>query len=390
MRIGVDAKRIFLNATGLGNYGRTLLDTLAMTFPEESYWLFTPRVTGRWSPPAGAAATVVTPQGGALRCLPWLWRSAFVAEAAAARGVGLYHGLSGELPLGIRRTGIRTVVTVHDVIFERYPAQYSPVDCRIYRAKTRYACCEADRIIAVSDETKRDLVHYYDVDPRRIVVVYQGCDPRFARPVSAEAQWRTRAFYGLPETFFLYVGSVIPRKNLLGIVRALARAPGLPSLAVVGTGKRYAREVKRYIASRGLEARVHWLSERAPVSSDELAVLYRMATALVYPSLCEGYGIPLQEAMAGGTPVITTDGPPFRETAGDGALYADPADAGSLARAMELLFRQERLREVLSAAGRRQAVAQSARLSALGTMRIYRELLGEAANKKPARSRLVL
>jgi glycosyltransferase involved in cell wall biosynthesis len=250
--------------------------------------------------------------------------------------VNVFHGLSAELPFGIHRSSVKTAVTMHDLIFERYPGQYNPVDVYTYRKKARYACEHADRVIAISEQTKQDLVEFYGTPESRISVCYQACDPSFEALLPREAIAAMLRQYHLPERYFLYVGSVIERKNLHRIAEALHMLEDrlqLP-LVVLGDGRKYKEKVKAFLQQKGLERRVIWLNEVAAFAFKDLPALYQGATALLYPSLFEGFGIPILEALWSRTPVITSQGSCFLETAGDAALYVDPLNPGSIAEAM--------------------------------------------------------
>ena len=334
MRIGFDAKRIFNNGTGLGNYGRTLLHALASCFPEHGYYLFTPKVSCRFQASLQEPIEVIQPIRDFNRIFSAAWRSGFVTRDIRRLHMDLYHGLSNEIPFGIHRLDTKLVVTVHDLIFERYPGLYNPIDVWIYRQKVRYACRQAHTVIAVSEQTRRDLIFYYQVDARKIQVIYPGCDPLFSHPVHPESLRAIQKLFSLPNEFLLYVGAVVERKNLLSLVKALERIPESPPLVVVGYGTRYKQRVKRYLFDHRIENKVVWLSEKHLVLQAHLPAMYRLAKALIYPSVFEGFGIPIQEAMWSETPVITSKGSCFAETGGNAALYVNPLDGGELAEAI--------------------------------------------------------
>ncbi len=149
------------------------------------------------------------------------WRSSWVKKDLKKNKIDLYHGLSHEIPVGIQNTGIKSVVTIHDLIHERFPEQYNPIDVKIYTKKFRYACEHADKVIAISEQTKKDIIEFYKTPEEKITVCYQSCNPAFAVQVSAEEKKRITQKYSLPEQFFLYVGSIIERKNLLNICKAV-------------------------------------------------------------------------------------------------------------------------------------------------------------------------
>jgi len=374
MEIGFDAKRAFHNATGLGNYARDVLRILVRNAPQHRYWAYTPAGGRQPFSLDGDRFRVRTPAGILGRALPAVWRQRGIVRDLKRDGIRLFHGLSHELPLGIERSGIASVVTIHDLIFERFPELYSAVDRRIYAWKCRSAAARADLVVAVSEQTRRDLVERYGVPAAKIRVVYQGCHPAMQAPVPPDALAEVSRRLALPPRFLLSVGTVERRKNLLLAVRALADLPGVP-LVVVGRETPYAREVRALVRARGLEDRVRFLSGLA---MPEIAALYRLATALVYPSRFEGFGIPIIEALFSGTPVVTTRGGCFAEAGGPGSEYVDPDDPGELRAVLGALWDDEARRQRMREAGR--AWAERFRDEA-----IARELL--AAYADAARSR---
>lgn len=335
MRIGFDAKRIFHNTTGLGSYGRTLLHCLAEDFPDNGYYLFTPKTSSLFQPSCVEPIKIIEPVQGIDRMFSSAWRSKFMAYDIKRLNVDVYHGLSNEIPFGIHRQDIKIVVTVHDLIFERYPNLYNPIDVGIYRKKVRYACSKAHLVIAVSQQTRRDLITYYQVDAEKIRVVYPGCDPVFGRPVCSQMLATVRDLYRLPAEFLLYVGAVIERKNLLSLVKAMKAIPATLPLVVVGCGRQYENKVKKYLSDHGMSDKVIWLCEKQGVLQAHLPALYRLAKVLIYPSIFEGFGIPIQEALWSETPVITSTGSCFGETGGDAVIYVNPLDISELAEAIQ-------------------------------------------------------
>lgn len=335
LRIGYDAKRLFNNFTGLGIYSRTLLANLAKAAPENEYWLYTPKIRQHPETEAFLDHLPFRVQTPGSRNATW-WRSSGIKKDLHRDGIQLFHGLSHEIPLGLHRSGIRSVVTIHDLIFKHYPNQYAYFDRLIYDWKFNYACRHADCIIAISESTKNDIVQFYGIDPQRIEVIYQSCDARFAQPRPPEEIAGVVQKYGLPQNYLLYVGSIIERKNLLRIVQALERLPSdlrLP-LAVVGKGGAYEKQVRQYIADKRLESWVHFI---APVFA-ELPSLYRGASVFLYPSVCEGFGIPVIEALNCGVPVITSNVSSLPEAGGPGAWQVDPENAEAIAEGIRVLL----------------------------------------------------
>lgn len=380
MKIAFEAKRAYTNGTGLGHYSRTLLRSLAAGYPDHSYYLCTPRVTDRFQTDAYSNIKVITPQSFPGSLFTSAWRSSWVKKDLKRLGIDLYHGLSHEIPLGMQHTGIPSVVTIHDLIFERYPKQFNAVDVRIYRKKFSYACEHANRVIAISEQTKADIMHFYGTPADKIDVCYQSCNPAFAIRVSEEEKQKVRERYGLPERFYLYVGSVIERKNLLTICKALKQLEGnaaLP-LVVIGDGDYYKKQVVQYIAENGLGNRIHFLSDQAHTkdlasfrSAADFPAIYQQALCMIYPSIFEGFGIPVLEALFSRLPVITSNLSCLPEAGGEGARYIDPYSVTELAVAMTELSENELLRKDMMEKGWQHAQNFTAEKCAEAVMQVY-------------------
>lgn len=330
--IGYDAKRIVRNGTGLGNYGRTLINDLAAVVPGD--WqlrLYAPdagREALRSQVAVSEQVQFAYPQHRPLKIQRSLWRVSSIVNDLKHDGVKLYHGLTGELPKGIRTAGIRSVVTIHDLIFLRHPEYYNRLDVKIYEWKFQTACREADRIIAISERTKQDIMELGGVSEDRIDVIYQSCSPRFQTAVTQQQQDEVRRCYGLPQRFVLSVGSIEERKNIRLAVRALRHLPEDVHLVAVGRQTDYSQNVLKEAADDGLGQRVHFLRN---VSDADLQVLYQLAEVFVYPSRYEGFGIPIIEAIHSGLPVAAATGSCLEEAGGPDCLYVSPDDAEALA-----------------------------------------------------------
>ena len=380
MNIGFDAKRAYHNGTGLGHYSRTLLYSFAKYFPEHEYFLFNPKKNSAFKL-SDDSFHEINPNSFLHQVFSSAWRSSWVKKDLRKLGVQLYHGLSHEIPVGIRKTRIPSVVTMHDLIHERYPEQYSPVDVKIYSRKFRYACEQADRVIAISEQTKRDIIEFYKTDPRKIEVCYQSCNPAFSREIPGEEKQAVRSKYGLPTEYFLYVGSIIERKNLLGICKALLDLPkniDLP-LVVIGDGKNYKQEVKKFIWEKGLERRVIFLSENTSEEGFRLATdfpaIYQSATAMIYPSFFEGFGIPVLEALWSRVPVITSNVSCLPEAGGDAAYYVDPSKPGDIAEGMKKIISDPAFAAQMKQKGWEHAQKFSQEKCAGAVMEVYKKLV---------------
>lgn len=375
--IGFDAKRAAQNRTGLGNYSRFVLRGLSRFSSVDRLLLYVPHPQ-KTEALEGVAeergAELRFPVRGLWKWLRSLWRVWGVTPDLAADGVQLFHGLSNELPLNIRRAkGVKSVVTIHDLIFMRYPQYYKPVDRWIYRYKFRRACEQADRIIAVSECTKRDIVHFFGTPEEKIDVVYQGCDERFRQRVSEEKKEEVRARYALPARYILYVGSIEERKNLIQVARALPLLQDR-EVHVIAVGRRTAEaeRIDAFVASAGVEKRFRMVSG---VPHTDLPAFYQMAEVFVYPSRFEGFGIPLLEALCSGVPAIGCTGSCLEEAGGPSSLYVSPDDASELAAALDRVLGDAALREHMVREGHAWADRFQADVLTRRLVQLYERLL---------------
>lgn len=344
--IAYDAKRIVRNATGLGNYARTLVNDLRRTLPAHCQMLL-------YTPDAGRddlrSQIMETPQlryvyptrpGGSLRRS--IWRSWGIVNDLKRDHVDIYHGLSGELPIGIKAAGIPSVVTIHDLIFLRYPEYYNPIDVAIYKAKFLLTCREAERIIAISRCTALDIVELGGVDPSRIDIIYQSCASRFSSVVSEETIASAIKKYSLPKRFVLNVGTIEERKNVLLAVKALPYLPDDLHLVVVGKRTKYAERVEAWARHNNVAHRLHMLSD---VDNSALTAIYQLAESFVYPSRYEGFGIPIIEAIQSRLPVVACTGSCLEEAGGPDCLYVSPDNPEELASALRQTLRGAEFRD---------------------------------------------
>lgn len=365
MVIGYDAKRAFCNGTGLGNFSRGLIAGTVESGEIEAI-LYTPYAKPQfehWT--KGMPHTRVQMPQGLWKCTPSLWRSLASAQDVEKDGVQIYHGLSQELPLGLPEK-VRKIVTIHDLIAWRYPQYFSPFDRTIYRTKQRNACRVADVVVAISEQTKRDLVELIGIPEEKIKVVYQTCDGIFWEMDHRQQETETvRKKYNLPDKYVVCVGTIEERKNQLCAIRAARRLPEEIGLVMVGRPRgKYGQQIMS-------EA-----DERIRIVTDadfaDFPALYGGAIASVYISRFEGFGIPILESMCCDTPVVTSCVSSMPEAGSDAALYADPDDdtavAGHLIRlATDDVFKQKCIEK-----GRIQRMKFSPKKVAQDMLEVYR------------------
>lgn len=337
MKIGFDAKRVFANFTGLGNYGRFVVKALSIYYPQNEYWLYSPKAIQH--PEAEALLERENIKVGrpsatirAMRLGAW-WRSISMGKVAGNNQNQLLHGLSNELPFG-KTKGLKKIVTIHDLLFIRYPQLYNLVDVAIYKKKFSWACQQADRVIAVSQQTAQDLVDFLKVPADKIDVVYQGCHESFKQEYDSYVLDRISTKYKLPADFMLNVGTIEERKNALLIVKAMAalkKETTVMPLVIVGKSTAYKEEIVRYAREHKLLDQIYF---RHDVSFEDLPKIYQLSKLFIYPSVFEGFGIPILEALCSRVPVISSKGSCFSEAGGPNSIYINPTNADELADAI--------------------------------------------------------
>jgi len=279
------------------------------------------------------------------------------------------------------RTPCPYIVSVMDTITLSVHTLYSApqrLKNRIMHSIARRIVQNASMTIAISEQTKKDIVKYYQIAPDRISVVPLGVEQRFSQKWIPEDILNLRQRYELPESFILYVGGIDPRKNVGLIFQAmkilLEKNNQCPLLAFAGriSDQNGYPEMMKKIRSLGIEQQIHFLGY---VPDNDLPLLYHASTAFIYPSRYEGFGLPVLQAMAAGTPVLTTKLSSIPEVAGDAALYIDPDDPLSLVQALEGIISNSALRLSLVNAGEQQASLFSWKRTASETLNVYRTIL---------------
>ncbi len=367
VRIGIDARK--LHDFGIGTYIRNLLRQLARLDRETEFVVFC-RPDDR---------EALTSLGENFRPVPERSANYSVAEqlsiplALRREGITLFHAPHYVLPPLVR---CRSVVTIHDCIHLMFP-QYLPSRLALQYARTSIALAarRAARVMTVSESSKRDILRFVDVKPEKIDVIYNAYDERFTIEPREEDVVRVRERYQLHDEFVLYAGNVKPHKNLERLIDAfdLVRKRGLDHLKLVMIGDDISKytALRRAVHQHQLHKYVRFLGY---LPEETLAVMYRLAGVFVFPSLYEGFGLPPLEAMASGTPVVTSNVSSLPEVAGDAAVLVDPYDALSIADGIHRVLTDETLRRDLRKKGVARAGMFSWEASVRRVHKIYMQI----------------
>jgi glycosyltransferase involved in cell wall biosynthesis len=368
VRIAIDARK--LRDFGIGTYVRNVLRHLSRIDHDTEYVLICR------DRDAGIAAEL----GENFRAVPESAAAYSMREQIAVpldlrrERVQLFHAPHYVLP---PLTPCRSVVTIHDCIHLRFP-QYLPhrLGYAYARSALWVAAHRSARVLTVSDASKRDILKYFNIPSSKIDVIYNAIDERFHETPSDEDVWRVRERYQLTDPFILYTGNIKPHKNLERLIEAfyLLRREGLEQVKLLIIGD----EISKYATLRRAVHRYklhQYVRFFGFVPDRTLAVLYRLAGVFVFPSLYEGFGLPPLEAMASGTPVITSNVSSLPEVVGDAAMLIDPYDPVAIATAMRRVLAEPALRDELRCRGFARAKEFSWDRSVKRIREVYDEVL---------------
>jgi glycosyltransferase involved in cell wall biosynthesis len=368
MRIAIDARK--LHDFGIGTYIRNLLAGLARIDQETEYIVLC-------DPHDADAVNDLAPNFRAVveTARPYsLGEQVWIPLSLVRERAHLLHEPHYVLPPAVR---CRTVVTIHDCIHLMFP-QYLPGRlAHVYaRVSMWSAVHKADRILTVSEASKKDILRFFGVDPEKVVVIYNAIDERFLAPPDEVRMDQVRQRYQLDHPFLLYVGNIKPHKNIERLIDAFgrARASGLDDLRLVIIGDEISKypPLRQAVHRHRLDKYVRFLGFQP---YDTLAAFYRLARAFVFPSLYEGFGLPPLEAMACGTPVVTSNVSSLPEIAGGAAILVDPYDSQSIAEGMKRAVCDEATRTQMIERGLARARDFSWAQSVSTIHRIYMEVL---------------
>lgn len=374
--IGIDYTAAYEQGAGIGRYVRELIRALAAADDQTSYRLFAAGATHAGLPPIPGPNFRWNPTRITPRWFARLWyrlQLPLPVETFTGR-VALYHATDFTLPPVL--PGTRTLLTVHDLSFVRAPEATTPVLKAYLDAVVPRSVRRATHVLADSQATKDDLVELYGTAPEKITVLLGGVNPEFAPVTDPEKRKAVRERYNIPEQPYIFsIGTVQPRKNYARLIAALAAlGPSHADVHLVIAGGRGWLEgpIYRAVDEHGLAERVHFIGF---ARDEDLPALYSGAACLAYPSLYEGIGFPVLEAMACGTPVVTSALSSMPEVAGDAALLIDPYNVVALADALRRLLADDALRGELITRGHRQAAHFTWERAAEQLLSVYRRLL---------------
>jgi len=365
VKIAIDARK--LHDFGIGTYIRNLLRHLARIDRENEYVLLC------HEPDMGVAdslgenfRTLLEPAANYS-----LSEQIHIPLVLMREKPAVFHAPHYVLPVAVRS---RSVVTIHDCIHLMFP-QYLPNRAAYAYARGAMwsAAKRSDRILTVSEASKRDILHFFNVPPDKIAVVYNGIDERFSIEPSPEDMARVRERFQLDHGFVLYAGTIKPHKNLVRLIEAFAalRKGEFRDLKLLIIGDEISKlpALRRAVHSHKLHKHVRFLGF---LPDETLAALYRLAAVFVFPSLYEGFGLPPLEAMASGTPVVTSNVSSLPEVAGDAAILVDPYDVGSIVEGVRRVLTDPVLADDLRTKGLARARDFSWQRSVARTYDIYR------------------
>jgi len=367
MKIGYDAKRAFCNKTGLGNYSRFVIENILNISSEKlEIVAFTPKIKKGFFENFPFDKIVMPKRSFFLG----LWRMYFIKKDIENQKLDIFHGLSNEIPIFTNWGKIKTIVTIHDLIFLKYPAYYAFFDRHIYNLKFKYACKKADKIIAVSEKTKADIIHFYNIPESKIDVIYQSCNEVFKKEISVVDQKKILEKYKISKPFLLSVGTLEPRKNQISIIKAFSKIALKDfDLVLIGKGKKYKMQLESLIRRENIQ-NVKILGN---VTHEDLPAIYQASELFIYISLYEGFGIPILEALASEKPVIAAKGSCLEEAGGDGAVYVDPLNILEITNTINKALDNQNLKDDLIKNGIKHFKKFDSKLLSKKMLNLYEE-----------------
>ena len=377
MRVAIDGKRYYLNSSGLGRYSRSLINQLISIGDEENLEiiLYRPKGKVKFEPKSQSHLTEITADyffpghiGNAI------WRFTKLPSLINNSGYDLFHGPSHVLPGKLK---CPSVVTMLDLIFIRYPNYFKAWDRNYYRISFKKSAQLADHIISISEATKADLINFFGIKEDKISVIYPGFDAVFSK-LQQQKLDEIKIKFKLPRDYILYVGNIEPRKNILKLAQAfnsLQESSYIDKdvhLLIVGQMGWYYKEIIDGIDSLSSRDKIKLVG---PVYGEDLAGFYQLASIMAYPSMFEGFGYPVLEAMRLGTPVLTSNISSMPEAGGNAAHYVNPESLDEIKDGLCKLLNDKTYREKLAVKGTRHAAGFNTMRMTQETLEVYRKLI---------------
>lgn len=375
MRIGFDLRPFLKEETGVGIYFKNLLLSLSQIDQDNTYFLFSASLKDRFPsskvPPFSERRFKDFPLP--VKLMNFLWNKLTwpPLDYFFGQSLDLTHSPS---PLILPTRG-KKVVTVHDLFFMDFPYLVNWETRRHFRKKIAASLLRADGIITVSQFTRNHLLEKVALDERKVRVIYHGLNPLFRSEILPEEINDARVKFSLPSIFILFVGGLEPRKNLLNLIQAIriihTKHEKVP-LVIAGPKGFHQKKLERKIRENGLDS---WVKMIGYVPVEELRIVYRLATVFAFPSFCEGFGLPLLEAMASDLPIAASRASAIPEIAQDAALYFNPEEPEDMADKLILILKDKGLRQSLKAKGKRRVMDFDWKVSAVETLRFYQAVV---------------
>lgn len=375
-RIAIDARRLVRRMSGIGHYVFQLARLIPQLAPEFEVHLLLDRKAPKDKIPAGCQEVILGRYLGDgtnwAKLYSPFWLNLYVPRYLARTKIDLFHGANFVLP---EFGSCRMVATVHDISFVRIPAAYGSIYRRYMRLQTARTLCRADVVITGSEQARDDLVKVFKAPRERVVGIHHGISEEFHSGYDQEYLSRVRSELNLPERYILHVGVVEVKKNIEGLLQAsvpLINNRMVDAIVLAGRDGLGADEIRRRAGVLGMEGRARFLGF---VPQSLLPGVYIEAKVVVFPSLYEGFGMPVLEAMACGTPVVTSNISSLPEVAGDAALLVAPNNPEELQQALVRVLTDERLRATLREKGLRRAQVFTWEKAVTKHIDVYRKVL---------------
>lgn len=372
MRIAINTLSLYKTKVGMGKYIVELVNRVPKTDTQNEYIIYLSKENEAYFDLCASNIKIKkVPRIFTYPFVKIIWEQLFLPFSMIKNNIDLYHATGFVLPLW-KPTGIKFVVTIADMTFFTHKQYHTWFKKKYFSALIPASLKKADKIFAISENTKKDIIAMAKTNSEKIVTTYLGVDPIFM-PKKKEEYLPVLAKYNLEQPYILYVGMLEPRKNIVGLIRAfsLLRKERKIKLVIIGKKGWMYDEIFSLVKSLHLEEKIIFTGY---VPDDVLPAIYNAATCFVYPSFYEGFGFPVIEAMACGCPVITSNNSSLKEITGDAAILIDPENVNQIAEKIELILGSQEEREKRKKAGLKQAKKFKWDAFARKTREVYKNL----------------